>query len=402
MNKKLGAQTSQFITIFLLLLLLACGPLDQLQDLNRKGRALATGVAVIDEGDFLAFEAYENLQRLPGYRLESRNILRDESGNLLTFQTVSQIDSQGNAYIVTQTPDGQQQEIYVVEGHTYVFDPQYEGWVDLGAIAPANIPQTGDRSPVDFNQPERMMQLLPQIGAVPTEAGRETIQNRSVTRYELDYVTAELAEAFGNHIDTALDLYGTLWIDDQTGALLRSEVLIFRDGTRQPHQELVLETTDIGNIDPIILPFTVVDTNAIISATATAQAWSMLPAKINYQGQAITFELVPIRAGQTSQQAGLAVDLQLVLNQLPAELSLDTDVKPFLTQLQHQLTLSLPKHNKVVASNGFRVEDIDPEHRSIEVVYQFKANLQDFDYVELIVAGAGNPQFAPVPVVNKE
>ena len=132
------ASKLKMIAAALLLLGLACGPLNRLQELTQKGRVLATGVAVMEEGNFLAFEAYEKLQRLPGYRLESRSTFRDRAGNLSTTMTTSDYDSRGNAYIITQTPDGQQQELYFVEGHTYIFDAEHEGWLDLGAVSPAD------------------------------------------------------------------------------------------------------------------------------------------------------------------------------------------------------------------------------------------------------------------------
>ncbi len=391
------------IAIIIALLLLACGPLNRLQDLNRKGRVLATGVAVIGKGNYLAFEAYEKLQRLPGYRLEDRSTVRDQAGNLSTLITIKEYDPQGNAYILTLTPDGQQNEIYFVDGHTYVFENQYDGWTDRGATTPAEAQQTGDSFPAELNRIENVMQLLPQFGAVPTEAGKETIQNRPVTRYELEYVTAELAETFGDQVDAVTNLHGTLWIDDQTGALLKSEIFLYDKESRQPRREFLLEVSEIGNIAPILPPSPVIDPAAIVAATATAQAWSVLQVTVQYQNQPISFELAPIRVSPASPDSpNLSAGMQISLRQLPSNLPLDTEAELFLEQLSLQLTLSIPEHNKMVTSSGFEIESIDSRTGSMEAVYFFDADLEDFSYVELIVARQGNPLFVPVPVEGNQ
>jgi hypothetical protein len=389
------------MVMVLLLLLLACGPLNRLQDFTRKGQVLATGVAIMGEGNYLAFDAYENLQGLPGYRLEIRSSSRDQSGYLSNQITTSEHDAQGNVYTLTRTPAGRENEIYFVDGHTYVFEAQYNGWVELGTVTLAEAQQNSVGSPAGLSQTENFMQLLPQFGAVPTEAGHETIQDRAATRYELEYITAELAETFGNQVDVAIDLQGTLWIDDQTRALLKSEILLYDNDTRQPRQEFLLEVTEIGNIEPIVAPEPVVNPAAIVSATATSQAWSLIQAELNYGGQPIFFELIPVQVSQATAGLDAGAEMQLILRQIPPNL-LATETELFLTELGRQLSMSIPKYNMIIASDGFQITNVDSQTHSVEVIYLFKANLEDFSHVELVLASSGNPIFAPVPVAGNE
>ena len=94
--------------------------------------------------------------------------------------------------------------------------------------------------------------------------------------------------------------------------------------------------------------------------------------------------------------------MRLSLRQLPPDLALDTELKSFLTRLGQQLTLSIPKQNKIVKSDGFRVEDVDTQNNTVEVVYLFKTDLANFSHVELILSSSGNPLFMPVPVTTDE
>lgn len=395
-------QNSQII-ILALLLLLACGPLNQLQELNRKGRALATGVAILGNGNYLAFEAYEKLNQLPGYRLESRNTIRDSAGNLSTYSIISRYDANGNVHTLIQTADGRQHEIYVVDGHTYTFEAKYNGWVDMGNIPPEEAPHPNSAIPTAWRQFSNPIQLLSQFGAVPTEAGQETLQNRPTTRYTLEYVAADLAQTFGNPPNRATaDLHGTLWVDNQTGALLKSEIFFYATNARQPSHEFLLETSQIGGIEPITTPEPVVNPAAVASATATAQAWSVLQMQLNYQGAPIAFKVVPLEIDPAANGIDRNAQMHLVLRQLPQEVLAQADVEPFLTYLGQQLTLSIPRHNLVVTSSGFQIENVDTQKRSIEVIYQFEADLKDFSHVELILTGTGNPVFAPVPVAGHE
>ena len=384
-----------------LLLLLACGPFTQLQELNHKGRVLATGVAVMGEGDYQAFEAFENLNRLPNYRLESRATYRDQAGGITNFRVIAEHDSYGNVYTVAQTPDGRQQEIYVVDNHTYVYQTEYDGWIDLGTVAPDETEQIDGGVPTELSQVVNPVQFLTQLGAVPTATGHEFIYSRAATRYELEYITAHLTETFGEQQDnTAFDLQGKLWVDDQTGALLRSEILIYDSGARQPSQEYFLETSRIGSVEPIQLPSPIINPAAIISATATARAWSVLQATINYQGTTVDFELVPLQISPATNSTQPGAAMRLILRRLPPELSADTDTRTFLAYLEQQLKLSIPQHNLVVASGGFQLEQLDIQAGSLEVVYFFDADLEDLAHVELILSGPGNPIVAAVPVAK--
>lgn len=399
MLKFFGTRPLQII----ILLLLACGPLNRVQQLNQQSRALATGVAVIGEGDYLALDAYKKLDQLPGYRLESRLIIRDTGDTRSVFTSISNHDAQGNVHTLTQLPDGQQAESYVIDGHTYVYGSQYDGWVDLTAAGTLTETQTiQPNSPVSsVNQMEQTLQLLAQFGAVPTKSGQETLQGRAVTRYKLDYIAADLAQAFGNTADkVTLDLQGQLWIDDQTGALLKSEILFYETEAQHPKQEMFLEVTQIGDILPIAAPSPIVNPAEIIAATATAQAWSVQHVELDYQGTPITFELIPLEASQAENTP--TAHMRLMLRQLPADILIATNTEPFLTLLEQRLTMSIPQKNLVAGSNGFQIIDIAPQTQSVEVIYFFEVELGNFSHVELMVANPGNPLLATVPVVNQD
>lgn len=395
------AQSPQAIAIALLFLLLACGPWNRLQDFNQKSRVLATGVATIGEGNYAVFDAYDNLEQLSSYRLESRSTIRENTGTPSTFTTISEHDEHGNSHTMAQAPNGQLTEIYFIDGHTYVFEAQYNGWVDAGTIAITQTQEASYGYLVGFSQTENPLQWLSKFGAVPTEAGQEMIDNRPTTRYELNYVTAELAETFGNQPGKATtDLQGTLWIDDQTGALLKSEIFFYENDGQQPSQEFLLETHEIGNIAPIVLPSPVVNPETAVSATATAQAWSMLQVDFDYQGTRSTFELVPIQISPATDDVHAKAALKLLLRRLPSDFILETDTEALLAQLQQRLSLSIPKYNLVTASSRFQVEQINSQNRSIEALYFFDVDLEEFNHVELIVTSPGNPLLAPVPVVG--
>lgn len=388
------------ITVLLLSLILACGPLDRLREQNQQRQALATGAAIIDQNNRLAADAYKKIQTLPSYRLESRSIRQDSAGNRTSQVIISEYDAQRNRHTLTQAPNGQEHEVYFVDGHTYVFDPQYEGWLDLGAVTPAEAQQRGESvSPVSPGSVESLVQLLTQFAVVPIEAGHEILNNRPATRYELQFIMAQITEAFGREpTDPSMTLRGMLWVDDATGALLKSEFLLYEGQADQPTQEYLLEVSEIGNIAPITVPAPVVDPEAIAAATATAQAWTVLKGVLDYQGKQINFELIPVRATQVPDSSPRSARIQLILRQLPESLFLEAELEPFLIQLREKLLLSIPKRNLVVTSSGFRLENSDSQNRTLEVLYFFNADLEDFDHVELIFSRPGNPLFAPVPV----
>ena len=387
------------ITLALFLLILACGPLNQLQTLNQKGRALATGVAVIGEGDYLAFEAYQKLDQLPGYRLESRTVFRDSDGTRSVFTSVSEHDAQGNIHTVSLSPDSQQYETFWVAGQTYIFEPKYSGWVNVTGADTSKPDHTGQPAGVD--QITHSIQLLAQFGAVPTLAGQEPVLGRLATRYKLDYVTAELTQAFSSRpAASPINLQGTLWVDNQTGALLRSELLFYEADTRQPKQEFFLEVSEIGSISAIGQPTPIVNPEAVVAATATAQAWSVQQVKLNYKDTPVTFELIPLEAGQLSEDPAPQAQINIILRRLPPDFNLSADLEPFLKFLQQQLSLSIPRQNLVAPSSDFQLESADLQNYTVDVTYFFEVNLSGYNHVELIIANPGNPIFVAVPVAE--
>jgi hypothetical protein len=137
---------------------------------------------------------------------------------------------------------------------------------------------------------------------------------------------------------------------------------------------------------------------AAATATATALVQTVLPAKLNYQGQPVDFEIVPLRVKQVPDSSPRSGEVRLVLRQLPDSLFQEASFEPFLAQLRERLTLSIPERNLIITSSGFRLEERDSKNRTLEVLYFFNADLEDLRYVELILSGQGNPIFAPVPV----
>ena len=402
MSPPLGIQKQKSIVVTLLLLTtLACGSLERLREFNQQSQTSTTETAIAGHDRHLNItEAYEKSQALPGYRLENQHIGRDNAGNRTKQITSSEYDAQGNIHLVTQKPAGQQSEFYFVDGYTYEFEPQYEGWVNLGLTPLIEAQLVSKVPPASLKPVESIVQLLSQLGAAPTEMGRETLLNRPVTRYAI----ADTVEAFGKASATPpLDLRGTLWIDDETGAVIKSEIFLYEGENSQPAQEFILEISEIGQIDPITAPTPVIDPTAIASATATAQVQVVLPARLNYQGEAVSFEIIPLRVSQTPDSSPRRAEVQLILRQLPDAIFQETSLEPFLGQLREQLTLSIPERNLIVTSDGFRLADSDGpdlagQNLALEVFYFFNADLEDFNHVELILSGQGNPLFAPVPV----
>jgi hypothetical protein len=136
---------------------------------------------------------------------------------------------------------------------------------------------------------------------------------------------------------------------------------------------------------------------AIVAATATAEAWTILEAEMVYQGEQISFELIPVEMTQIPASSPRTVRVRLILRQLPENIG---DLEPFLTQLRQHLTLSIPKRNLIVTSSGYEVEKHDGTNQNMKVYYLFNADLEDFSHAELVFSGTGNPLFAPVPVME--
>lgn len=367
---------------------LACGPWERLWEANRQQQAAATSAVIIRHSSQVAATAYNNIESLPGYRLESRHLVRKANTGGETSQVVIKtLDEVGNFHLQTESGDGVQSELYVVDGHTYRFDPEYQGWVDSGDGPPA-----AEISAIDT------MHRLTQFGATPTQSGPETLNGRPATRYRLSYVVADMAELFDQELAGApFDLRGALWVDEESGALLKSELLLYEDETGQPAQEFLLEISDIGGVEPIAAPGPVVDPAAIVAATATAEAWTILEAAMIYQEEQISFELIPLEISPAPDAPSRRAGVKLLLRRLPEIIG---DLEPFLAQLQQQLSLSIPERNLVVGSSGYHLTTGGPTGRQVELVYFFEADLAGFDHAEVVFSGVGNPLFAPAPVVR--
>ena len=383
----------RFVFISLLsLLIMACGPLTRLTQIIRVNGSPATKVAVISKPSPVAADAYAKIETLPGYRLERHYSVIDDRGQYRHHSFVSQVDSSGNKHILIQTAGERRTELYVVDGHTFGFEEQYEGWVEFGASSPPSIKRDHEL----FQDPA---QLLHQYGIEPTKATPDTLNGRSVTRYTLQQIISEMAAAFEQAPSKmAVNLSGTLWIDDQTGALLKSEIILYDGETGRSQQEFRLEINDIGDVATINRPKPVIDPVVVAAATATAQAWTPLTVEVNYQGTPLSFELIPLQARQLPNSSPRSTEVYLLLRQMPGHIFQEANLEPFLAQLRQQLTLSIPERNLIVTSSGYYLESSDVERITLRVRYSFNADLEDFDHVELIVSGQGNPQFAPLPV----
>lgn len=389
------------VTALLLLLILACGPADRLREFNRQRQSLATGAAILDENNGLVAEAYRQMQRLPGYRLESRSIVQDSAGNRTLQVIVSEVDAQGNRHVMTQAGDGGQQEHYLVGDHTYVFEPQYDGWIETNTAGPTAAQPTGEALLTGPDSVGSVVQLLTEFATVPAKSGREKLDDRATTRYKLQYIVPEIAKAFGQ--DAAeIDLRGTLWVDDATGALLKSEILLYEGSTSLPVQEYLLEVSEIGLIEPITVPTPVVDPVAIAAATATAEAWTVLNAKLEFRGDLIRFELIPLEVRQVPGSSPRSAAIHLSLRQLPPRIFSESEQEPFLVQLREQLSLSIPERNLIITSSGFQPAGEDAQNQALDVNYFFNADLETFGHVELIFSQPGNPYFVPVPVEREQ
>lgn len=384
-------------------MILACGPLNQLQSLSQPRPVPATEAALIERGHYRLADAFVKLAMLPGYRLESETMVHPPAGQPLLSTLVIERDAAGNSHIFSQNSPDPPQEIYLIAGQTYLFDPQNQGWVDQGAVSPAEAQQFNTASLIGLSQADSLLRRLAQLNAVPQAAGHGAIQDRPATRYELQYAAADLAEVVGQiFTDASPHLSSLIWLDAETGAPLKLEISLYEAQASRPTQEFRLEVSHIGQIAPIAVPSPLVDPAAMIAATTTAQTWIILETAMDYQGQSFRFELVPVRVSQTSQADPLSAQMYLILRQLPAQLFLPANLEPFLTQLGQRLALSIPQRNTTIPSDRFHLEHSDAAQRTLEVLYFFQADLEDFAHVELVLSGQGNPAFAPVPVEDNQ
>ncbi len=380
-------RVDQLILAGFALLLLACSPVTELLGFNQNQQAVATLETLVGSSNYLALTAYQKLHKLPGYQLDARHTSRNDSGDTATRRLTITADETGNRHTINQSAAGQITETYLVAGRTYFYSPQYQGWISPdGASAAAEPPLA-----------EFPHQWLSTLGVVPAETGREDILGRPATRYSLKYIMPELASALGQPASGAANLQGTLWVDDETGAALKSEILLFEGDSRQPSQEFVLQITQVGGIDPISAPTPIVDPGGIVAATATAQAWSALRVTVQFEGQPVSFELIPT---QIRQSTAATAEMQLELHNLPPEIASGGALETFLVELGSLVRLSLPQKNLTADSTHFQLTRTDPDSASASVSYFFEAQLDDFGHAELILAAGGNPIFAPVPVVS--
>jgi len=374
------------IATLLLLMTLACGPLYRLQEFNRQNQDTPTATSPTGKKNELNIaEAFARTQTLPGYRFEHQHILRDDDGRQTKQVTSGEADSWGNIHLVNQNSEGQPQETYIVDNRGYEFAPEYQGWVnspDHAGVDNGNIK--------NLTSVKNVIQLTTQAGTVPLQIKQETVLNRQTTRYSIaDTIQSNQAQT---------DLRGTLWVDNETGAIIKSELFLYYNSDSLPAEEFVLTINDIGNVETITAPSPVVDPTAAIAATETAQIQLALPAKMSYRGEIIKFDVIPLQATRMLDLAPRQAEVVLMLNRLPGNLFLEDSPNPFLTQLREQLTLSIPEQNLVVTSAGYQLIDKNPINRTIKVSYTFNADLENQAYVELIIAGPGNPLVVPVPV----
>lgn len=369
-----------------LLMLLACAPVGGLLGFTQEQQAVATLETLVNNGDFLALTAYQKLPKLPGYQLEARHTSHSPGGDSATRRITISVDETGNRHVINQTAAGQVIETYFVAGRSYFYSSQYQGW-----ISPENSPAVAATLPLE----EFPHQWFAVLGVVPTATGHEDIAARPATRYNLKYIMPELTGALGQSAAGPVNLQGTLWVDDETGAALKSEILLFEDSSRQPSQEFVLQITQVGGIEPISAPAPVVDPDGIVAATATAQAWSALRVTVQFEGQPVSFELIP---AQIRQDTADTAEMALELKNLPPEIASGGVLEAFLVELGSQISLSIPQKNLTASSTHFQLTHTDPDSAAASVSYFFNARLEDFSHVELILSAGGNPVYAPVPV----
>jgi hypothetical protein len=193
-------------------------------------------------------------------------------------------------------------------------------------------------------------------------------------------------------------LNGNLWVDTETGVLLKSEIMVYEGQTGRVLQEHRLEISEIETVSPFAVPEPVVDPAAIVAATATAQVWTTLETTMNYRGTPLTFEFIPLEVRQVPDSSPLRAEVRVMIRKLPAYVLSEENIEPFLAQLRQQVTLSIPNRNLIVTSSGYELENQTQEPGVLRMSFDFNANLEDFNRIELILAGQGNPQFVPVPV----
>ncbi len=372
------------IATLVLLMILACGSLDRLQTFNRQSQTQPTQTLPKRNALNIA-QAYAKMQTLPGYFFENRQVVRDSRGHQ-TEQIVSgEVDAQGNLHFFNRDFEGRQQEIYIIEPYVYVFEPEFQGWM----TTPRNEWAGGSHF-TELPAIQELIQLTTQTKAAPIKENAGIILDRPSTRY-----TVAGTIQMNNR---PVELRGTFWIDDETDALIKAETFFYRNSGSLPDREFTLTISQIGATEPIRAPMPVIDPTAATGAEATAQALVIFPAKINYRGEVIHFELMPVRVTHLSNTAPRQAKVEFLLRGLPDSLFVEKNAESFLAQLKEKLTLSIPEQNLIITSSGFEFNTPYPDSQTLQISYFFNADLENLDHVEVILAGPGNPLFMPVPV----
>jgi hypothetical protein len=398
--KVIGARQSRLLFIIAWAgWLLGCSLLSRLVVKDKPVEPLAiTAIASRAPASQPVAAAYERIASLPGYRLEREHVIMGPEQSELSLVVIERHDATGNVHLVRQTTDAPAYERYLVAGRSYEFARAYQGWVKVESTAGAE-PGLQDTLAGGLAIPADPVQVLAQFGAAPGLSRPAVWHGRPANHYSLHQILDEGVAGFTRPSDTALSLSGALWVDQASGALLQSEITLTELTTGRLWQKHRVNLTDIGSVAPLSQPSPVVDPAAIVAATATAQSWSLLAGQMTYRGTPVTFEVIPLRVSQLAGASPLQAEADLMIRQLPDTILLAGNIDPFLAQLRHQLTISIPERNLIVTSSDYQLASIDQEaEATIRVRYTFNVNLEDFAWVELILAGPGNPQFAPVPV----
>lgn len=196
-------------------------------------------------GDIAA--AYENLRHLPGYRFEG-TYKSEENGQLSGYlRVVQDVDAQGNLHLVAydRKEGAPSLEIYYVGRHLYFV--QGGQLVDLGE-------QDAEQAATLY-QVYYLPFYLAMVGASDLQpVGQESVNGLAATRYRArfdEYVRAYLQL----HQGVTYSAEGSIWISNQYGAILKSEVHVrASEGTRTSEFASESEVSQVGRVPPVQVP----------------------------------------------------------------------------------------------------------------------------------------------------